>query len=733
MRRVAGCMGLLWLVAGCTVPAIGELPGTCLSDADCGTGALCDEGAGICYAAGTEPEFDGGTCPFTCAEYQACTSAGCRPRFTALNILSPADNAVLSNRTVQVSAQLVANPTYAFTTQFPPSLSFLATWNGGGDAGSFGAVTHDGGVYTVPWTPPQAQAQIALTAAHPVPAAGLSSTIEVTVDSTAPTFTIHVPVLSSRPDGTPGTQASQRDPTVGFDVAFRRDETITVTVSANEVAFNVELTVVGIGAGGAEGQSKTLTMHPGGTCEGSPPFCQIATLDLSQPEMSAFRGSMFLHVRGQDGAGNVSTASQELKVTRWKWAFDAAGNILGTPAIGNKGTVYFGTSVAGNGKAFAVDLNGTKRWDFSTGDVLGSPAVGDFVSDNENVYVAAKTGNTPTFYAIASTDTGGAEKRKCTYNGTNDLPNAIAVGTTMGLQDRETAVTLYNGATPRVAKIRPETTVGLEDECPDITGVPASVPGGSVVLRGTNVFYGTADFKITSYDIASTSNAPRANWPQDTTDFTRGLSILDETVYGGASDTDSPVEGGLFSVPTTIPTSGTITRVYPEGAVTSRVFNMAIGLNNTAYFGAETATTKELLALPLGTPSPQITRASNVGTLRGAPVVGKNDRLYTLNDAGRVTAWTASTLAQQWSVDVTPVVTASTVSPTLDCRRNATGQPAAGPGTLYIAAATKLYAFIVDSPGLETGAPWPKFQRDARNTGNPGGSGTPPLPITNCP
>jgi hypothetical protein len=34
MRRRAGWMGVLWLVAGCTVPEVGELPGTCVSNAD---------------------------------------------------------------------------------------------------------------------------------------------------------------------------------------------------------------------------------------------------------------------------------------------------------------------------------------------------------------------------------------------------------------------------------------------------------------------------------------------------------------------------------------------------------------------------------------------------------------------------------------------------------------------------------------------------------------------------
>ena len=40
-------------------------------------------------------------------------------------------------------------------------------------------------------------------------------------------------------------------------------------------------------------------------------------------------------------------------------------------------------------------------------------------------------------------------------------------------------------------------------------------------------------------------------------------------------------------------------------------------------------------------------------------------------------------------------------------------------GIFYFANGTGwLMAYIVDSAGLDTSAPWPKYQHDARNTGN---------------
>lgn len=69
------------------------------------------------------------------------------------------------------------------------------------------------------------------------------------------------------------------------------------------------------------------------------------------------------------------------------------------------------------------------------------------------------------------------------------------------------------------------------------------------------------------------------------------------------------------------------------------------------------------------------------------------------------------------------------ISPTLDCLRDPSGQAVvnARVGVLYVTAETKIHAFIVDSPGLDPDAPWPKYQHDARNTGNPA------TLITRCP
>ena len=731
LRKLLGMGLLLATLAGCKKPEGGE----CTTHEDCGPTGRCDPTFNLCYAADVELP-DGGTCSPACAEYEACTLNGCRPRFTGLNILSPMNNAVLSTSTdggvdggggaVEVVAELVANPLYANTTQFPPALSFTSMLvSGTGDAGTFGTVTQDGGLYSVPWTVPMAQGQIALTAAHPNPAVGLSSTVNVTVDSVPPTFAISFSAPPTR--ATPGnvTQADQRDPMLGFDAAFRRDESVTVTVSANETVASVELTVAGIGTGGNPGQPQPLTLQTAGTC-GASAYCGTVTVDLSTLEMNAFRGNMMFRVDGQDGAGNRGSDTKNLPVTRWKWAYDGAGPIVGSPAVGAQGTVYVGTNVTtGTGKMFGINPDGSRKWEATTvGDISGSPAVGAFSAGVETVYTAGKTASGSFLYALRSTD--GSEETKCTYTNATDVLGSIAVGTTpLAIGSAETGVAIYNGSPVRVVGIRPDAVVS--EKCPEVSGtggtaiLPAAA-GSSMVMKDQTIFYaaGTAsqNARITSYEFGS--NTARGGFPQNTNQLTRGIALSNDKLYAGAGSTDDSSLGSLFSIPTA---GGAITPVLPS----SRVFNLAIGAGDVAFFGAETAMTTELLSLPLGTPASP-TRAPAGDTLRGAPVLAKNDRLYTVNAQGRVQAWVASTLAPLWDVNLQIDLSLKDTSPTLDCRRDPGGAGVVGAttGTLYFVGTTKLYAFIVDSPSLAT-APWPKFQHDARNTGNPA------TLVTNCP
>ena len=79
------------------------------------------------------------------------------------------------------------------------------------------------------------------------------------------------------------------------------------------------------------------------------------------------------------------------------------------------------------------------------------------------------------------------------------------------------------------------------------------------------------------------------------------------------------------------------------------------------------------------------------------------------------------TLALDWTEGLDAMAFES--SPTIDCFRDA-GVPAqSSTGVLYAGSTGgNLFAVVVDDPGLDATAPWPKYQHDIRNTGNPGTS-----------
>ncbi|PZR13332.1 MAG: hypothetical protein DI536_13700 [Archangium gephyra] len=111
------------------------------------------------------------------------------------------------------------------------------------------------------------------------------------------------------------------------------------------------------------------------------------------------------------------------------------------------------------------------------------------------------------------------------------------------------------------------------------------------------------------------------------------------------------------------------------------------------------------------------------------PALGEGGRLYAVDEAGGlfVLPQNFSTSANAtWAVALPAALTSPVVaSPALDCNRRRSNSES---GVIYIATENGwLVSYIVDSKGLDPMAPWPKYARDARNTGNFNG------PAIGCP
>ncbi|MDY6835093.1 MAG: PKD domain-containing protein [Chloroflexota bacterium] len=112
---------------------------------------------------------------------------------------------------------------------------------------------------------------------------------------------------------------------------------------------------------------------------------------------------------------------------RGKWTFNTQDWILSSPAIGMDGTIYIGSQGESadiydpaSGHLWAIDPdNGSKIWDYSTvGGVLSSPAVGD----DGTIYFGTSDGK---FYALNSS---GTPKWNTPYNTSERIVSSPAIG-----------------------------------------------------------------------------------------------------------------------------------------------------------------------------------------------------------------------------------------------------------------------------------------------------------------
>lgn len=719
-RKVLGLLLLLGALSACTQPVR-----VCETDGDCPGGGTCDVERHLCFG-GTELE---GACEPACAAYQACgPSRTCVPRYTEL-VVTPGDGGVLGAGEVTVQAELRVGS--GFAENFPETLSFSVVRSGGGTASELGPVTRSGGVYTTKWTPP-GEGVFLLTAAYPA-SGGPSTTVRLTVDTTPPSFTVVVPAADA---GVADGGTTYADPAPGFATAWRRDQVVPVEVRTNEP--NLDPSTVRVALQGTDGGSApAVAVTPvTGACDAG--FCGTAELKLWEPSFDAFRGSMPIVVQGRDTVGNASNAPvASVNVTRWKWVFDGSAGgtfaIKTPPAIGAQGAIYIGSSSISVGKIFALRPDGTTQWEVNTGLFVSGPTVGTLNANVEKVYVGVNP-STSAATLLALNGSTGAEVGRCDVNKGQIGSSLVLTQSPTGGGSIETALAVINvnlggtsGIVGSLVALRPEGAAFPCNSTDSIVRSQASSTGvaSPLVIQGDTVFYAESSGRLTSYQFGSAT--VRSGWPVATGFSINGLALVGSDVVGANGGQFSD-QGQLFSIPKAGGVASPPWR-YPS---TSDMFvsQFSVGAGNAIYFGSENlpspASAAGLATVPLGGNSLNVLQ-SGVGSFKGAPVLGQGNALFAATEGTAfVGAWSTDSRANRWSL--TSVIGPTSISPALDCARDATGAARAESlGSLYVAEGGKLYAFVVDSRGLDGSAPWPKYQHDSRNTGNPD------TPISSCP
>ncbi|MFY0528272.1 PQQ-binding-like beta-propeller repeat protein [Archangium gephyra] len=715
LRKVLGTVLLLGALAGCTAPLR-----VCESDADCSGGGVCDLERKLCFSASAE----GGACEPACSAVEACTLSNvCVPRYTGLE-LTPLGGSVLGAGPVAVQARLSVGT--GFAEIFPETLTFSVEASDGGPGGSLGTVTGSGGVYTTQWRPP-GEGEFLLTAAYPevgVP----SAMVRLSVDTTGPSFAVFVPPADA---GVADGGTTYADPEPGFATAWRRDQVVPVEIRTNEPHLDVgSVTVTLVGTDG--GSAPAVAVTPlSGACDAG--FCGVAQLNLREPPFDAFRSTMTVNVQGEDTVGNAGSGAATVNVTRWKWAFDVqTGVIKSTPAISQQGLIYFGTTTGTDGKLFALNPDGPKQWETVTGVVVSGPTVGASNSGVENVYVGVNPSSTLASL-VAFNGSTGAEVVRCDVNKGQIASSLVLTQISTGGTSVETALGVVNvnvggptGIVGALLAIRPEGAATVCNSTDPIARSQVNSSGvGPLVIEGDTVFFADASGRMTSYQLGSTT--ARSGWPVSTNFPINALALVGSDVVGanGGSFSD---QGQLFSIPKI---GGVASPPWRYPSTTDMFINqLSVGSANVVFFGSENLPNPPgsagLAAVPLGGNTLNTLQAG-VGSFKGAPVIGRGGVLYAATEGtGLVGEWSTDDFSNHWTL--ASGIGPTSISPALDCARDGAGVARAeNLGVLYVPAGGKLYAFVVDSRGLDTSAPWPKYQHDSRNTGNPA------TPITSCP
>ncbi len=729
MKRALGFVVVSAVLAGCPANV-----GTCREASDClRPGSVCIDdvcvmvedggaGGGVGGADGGEVDagpVDAGLPPcamVTCSAVEECRvdpgDAGvCVLRFESLTMTEPSGGTYGRNQAVPIRAALAVKAGFG-ATGFPAQLPAEVAGDGGITAV---ALVHQGnGGYS---------SAFAVTAATPttswqvrawLPDSGLTASAGFNTDTMAPVVTVSAAAPPARRGGGLGV-ANEVDPDSAYAAAYKKDEVVEVRV---EVTKPVTVTLGDVT--GVPGAAVTAR----GVCSAGCPAgatCSCFDLDLAKAPLAGFRGSVPVTVGVvTDAHGNSSSGpvTKTLSVTRWKWRYRAATAPLAVqaPALASDGRLYLGVAdTAQAGSLAALMPAGTPLPGFTAASTLGAVTTAPLVSGG-SVYVATKDASVGQIRKVDAAS--GSPTASTCVDATYLLNSALAL-TDLG-QSPEAVVGVTKSGVLFGARF------GATLPC--ILSVAASTTTKYAVVATASAAYVADTGGAAVQRFAWTPVSANRSWglavSNTTTLFTQGLVAFGTTVGGGGPSTGGVyalAASGDFTKRADSLQSGANSPAGPpvvSGSASAPRFvygNRAPGLLSTSYTEGDPGSFDGgvVAAVPPAKP------------VTVAPVVGANGDLYVVDSEGNVTAYDPSLASQRWVLPsgATGIQGLQVdTNPALDVVRDGSGAKTCGRGGLLYVPSTgdgSLYAFIVDSDGLSATAPWPKWQHDNANTGNP--------------
>lgn len=526
--------------------------------------------------------------------------------------------------------------------------------------------------------------------------ATLSATRSVEWDTTGPSFTVQPPALPTYTNSGPLLLVDPAAP-----MAVKKDEVVVLRVTSPASDVNAGAVVLTVQTAGGQ----TWDAGVGVPC-GAAPFCRDYSMALGPQPMNAFTDTVNVSVAGADLVGNPGTGALQtpMTVTRWKWARRVTTEeVRASLAVGNDGGVFVAARGT-TGGLFVVTPQGASTSLVTSAPIDASPAIGRNASGADVVFYMDQTSGLRAVSATNGCGTG----------------NPANLGSLAVLNDGTATVravgVVWDGASTSLQAAGPGSCVAI-----GAAAVPGMAYPGNIVTDGTSVWYPSANGQIQRTGTTLMSLTALSGFGAGTI---YGLSLFGTRLAGG---------GGGAGVGRIFVANNDGAMIVGENPLL-HVSGVAVGRSgaNDVLFalmqtGAEQAELKRFSSasgvttgtapLPLGFQFNFPASSIPGGT---TPVLGANGLVYAVANNGNVAAVDQSTMAVRWTRILTGLATPGQVqaSATLDCNRD---KPSSGTGVYYFATSTGwLVGYIVDSPGLDPTAPWPKYQHDARNTGNLG-------------
>lgn len=619
-----------------------------------------------------------------CAEYEFCvpTSAGgrCVAQPWDVSISSPPDDSLETNA-ASVTVRVVVDGGN------PVSVPVTGTGVPGGARAM--RVSGRTGEYDYQWAL-TVEGNQSVTVGWPAGGARLAATRTVRRDTVVPTANVLAPGQA------------------------RRDERVRVQVTSSEVprAGTLVVTLAGSDAGvtGAGG------VCDGGMCQDT--YCGCFEVDMAAPSLAGLTGVFGIGMRLEDRAGNAVASTAMTTVSRVRWTRDISLAGTATPlhpvAVSRTGLVLAAVQERSGsaGRVVATRPDGAPAWEAVTaGTVTAGPVVGSM-----SAWVGTNDGMRTGLVPIALSN-GAAAASRCELstaaNFTGDLALAGATEAPLGIR----AGILEIAGSP----ICPSYSLVAASPPPsDTTSRPAlavQIPDAGIIEAFVAYEGDTALWKARLTVAWSDQGAlvlPAG--PQQT----KSLFFNGTGRVGGGGGVGN---GTYFMTSAVGPLMQTVNTVDTLSVTNGGPAVHGLG---SIFYGTSTGVVGRISA---GMFLDGGTAPTGLGNLQEvAPVLGPG-LVYLVGRGGGLSVRRQSDLSELWAGSIASLSGAGAVGQlALDVYRDGSGakqcpqSTGRNLGVLYVltksGATATLRAVIVDSPGLDSSAPWPKYQRDNGNTGN---------------